>query len=177
MSVPASGNELTSRASMSPRSLTRSLRPFPRLAVAVGAEVEPAQPRHPAGLAAGDLVERLLHPGGELVVDQVGEVPLQQVDDGEGEERGHQRGALLEHVAAVQDRADDRGVGRRPADLPVFQLLDQRRLGVAGRRPGRVLGRGQLRRGQRVALGQRRQPALPVVPVGVVARRRPRRRP
>ena len=54
------------------------------------------------------------------------------------------------------------------ADLPVFQLLDQGRLGVAGRRPGGVLGRGQFQRGQRVALGQRRQPALPVVPLGVV---------
>ena len=78
MSVPASGNELTSRASMSPRSLTISLRPScggRRLR----AEVEPAQPRHALGLAAGDLVERVLHAGGELVVDQVREVPLEQV--------------------------------------------------------------------------------------------------
>ena len=135
--------------------------------LAVGAEVEPAQPGHPGRLAAGDLVEPLLHPRGEVVVDQVGEVPLQQGHHGEGEERGHQRGALLEHVAAVEDRAEDRGVRGRPPDLPVLQLLDQAGLGVAGRGPGRVAGRGQLA-GQRVALGQRRQAALAVVAVGVV---------
>ena len=164
MSVPASGNELTSRASMSLRSLTSSLRPF----LAVGAEVEPAQPRHPAGLAPGDLVERLLHPRGEVVVDQVGEVPLQQRDHGERDERRHQRGALLEHVAAVQDRADDRGVRGRPADLPVFQLLDQRRLGVAGRRPGGVLGR-------RPAAARSAGRSRPAAAAG--ARCRPARRP
>ena len=97
------------------------------------AEVEPGQPRHPLGLAAGDVVERVLHLGGERVVDQLGEVQHEQVDDREGEERGHQRGALLEHVAPVKDRADDRRVGRRAADLPVLELLDQARLGVAGR--------------------------------------------
>ncbi len=135
--------------------------------VAVAAEVEAAQPGHPLALAAGDGVQDVFHPGGELVVDELAEVPLEQGDDGEGQVGGHQRGALLEHVAAVQDGADDRGVGGRPADLPVLQLLDQRGLGVAGRRPGGVLGRGQPQHVQRVALGQRRQPALAVVAVGV----------
>ncbi len=139
------------------------LEPF----LAVGAEVEPAQPRHPLGVALGDVVERVLHPGGEVVVHQLGEVPFQQCHHGEGHERRDQRGALLEHVAAVQDRADDRGVGGRAADLPVLQLLDQRRLGVAGRRPGRVLGGGQAQRVQRVGLGQRRQAALVVIQLGV----------
>jgi hypothetical protein len=137
--------------------------------ITVGTEVEPAQPRHPLGLAAGDAVQGVFHPGGELVVDQLAEVPLEQRDHREGQERGHQRGALLEHVAAVQDGADDAGVRRGPADLPVLQLLDQRGLGVAGRRAGGVLGRGQPQHVERVGLGQRRQPALPVVAVaGVV---------
>ena len=135
--------------------------------LAVGAEVEPAQPGHPGRLTAGDLVEALLHPRGEVVVDQAGEVPLQQGHHGEGQERGDQRGALLEHIAPVEDRAEDRGVRGRPPDLPVFQLLDQARLGVARRGPGHVAGRGQLA-GQRVALGERRQAALPVVALGVV---------
>ena len=154
MSAPASGKELTSRASMSAMSVTSALSPSPsseRVRVApvadrrlvVVAEVEAAQPRHPLRLAAGDLVERVLHLRGELVVDQLAEVPLEQRDHGERQEGGHQRGALLEHVAAVQDRADDARVGGRPADLPVLQLLDQRGLGVAGRRPGGVLGRGR----------------------------------
>ena len=36
--------------------------------------VERAQERHPGALAAGDLVELLLHPGRELEVDVVPEV-------------------------------------------------------------------------------------------------------
>ena len=149
------------------------LEPF----LAVGAEVEPAQPRDPLRLATGDLVERLLHLRGEVVVDQVLEVLLQQRDHGEGQERGDQRGALLEHVAAVQDRAHDRGVGGRPADRPVLQLLDQRGLGVAGRRAGGVLGRGQALRDQRLGLGQRRQRAAGCRPARRWGRPRPPRRP
>jgi hypothetical protein len=77
----------------------------------VAAEVEAAQPG-PVGVAAGDLVQRALHPGGEVVVDQLGEVPLQQGDDGERDEQGTSAVPFL-NVAAVQDRADDRGVGGR----------------------------------------------------------------
>ena len=168
MSLPASGNELTSRGSMSVMSETSAFRPSPgvirtgaatvarAVSAAVGAwslvaEVEAAQPRHPLRLAPGDLVERVLHLRGELVVDELAEVPLEQRDHREREEGGHQRGALLEHVAAVEDRPDDARVGRRAADLAVFELLDQRRLGVPGRRPGGVLGGREAQRGQRVA--------------------------
>src|SRR6185437_8514125 len=41
-----------------------------------GAEVEPAQPRHPFGFTAGDLVQHVFHVRGELVVDQLAEMPL-----------------------------------------------------------------------------------------------------
>ncbi len=131
------------------------------------AEVEAAQPRHGLGLAAGDAVEVVLHLGGEVVVDEPPEVLLQEVDHGEAQEGRHQGGALLEDVAAVQDGADDRRVGRRAADLALFQLLDQRGLGVAGRGLGGVAVRGDLPRGQRVALGDLRQAALAVVQLGV----------
>ncbi len=134
--------------------------------VAAVAEVEAPQFRHPLGAVVGDVVEDLLHLGREVVVDQVAEVLLQQVDHGERQERRHQRGALLEHVAAFQNRPDDRRVGRRSPDLAVFQLLDQRRLGVAGRRLGRVARRGELQDVDRLALGEVGQPLLGVVAVG-----------
>ncbi len=135
--------------------------------LALRAEVEPGQPRHPLGVALGDVVERVLHLGREVVVDELGEVLLQQRHHREGGERRDQRGALLEQVAAVEVGADHRHVGRRTADLAVFQLLDQRRLGVAGRRAGGVLGGGEVHRVQRVGLGQRRQAALVVVQLRV----------
>ena len=59
---------------------------------------------------------------------------LEQVDDRERDERRHERGALLQHVAALEDRADDRRVGRRAADAELLERPHERRLGVARRR-------------------------------------------
>lgn len=131
------------------------------------AEVEPLQPRHGLGLTAGDAVEVVLHLGGEVVVDEPPEVLFQEVDHGEGQEGRDECGALLEHIAAVEDRADDRGVRRRAADLALFELLDQRRLGVAGRGLGGVPVDRDLLGGQRVALADLGQAALAVVQLGV----------
>ena len=114
-------------------------------------------------MAVGDLVEHVLHGGGELVGDLAREVLLQQPDHRERQPRRHQRGALLVDVAAVEDGADDRGVRRRAADLAVLELLDQGRLGVARRRLGLVALGGQRRGGHRGALGQVGQPGLDVV--------------
>src|SRR4029079_17779890 len=77
--------------------------------------------------------------------------------------RRNQRGALLVDVAAVEDGADDRGVRRRSPDLAVLELLDQRGLGVAGRRL-RLVAVGAERGGaDRVALVEVRQRDLVVV--------------
>ena len=103
----------------------------PRVAVA---EAEPAAATVRASCARGDLVEIVLHAGGEVVVDEALEVALEQLRHGERDERRHERRALLEDVAAVEDRAHDRRVRRGAADAAVFQRLDQGRLGVAGRR-------------------------------------------
>ena len=96
-----SGIELISRASISPRWVaTVALSPTRRRAVvavgplpsaapaptAVAAEVEAGQPGQRLLAARGDLVEVVLHRGGEAVVDQVGEVALEQPDHGEGGE-------------------------------------------------------------------------------------------
>ena len=85
---------------------------------------------------------------------------LEQAGDGEGEERRHERGPALEDVAAVEDRADDRGVGRRAADAALLERLDEARLGVARGRRGRVALRLELERLQLVARLQMRERAL-----------------
>ena len=67
-------------------------------------------------------------------------------------------------VAPVDDRRDRRGVGRRAPDPVLLESLDQGRLGVARRRLGEVLDRGDVGRpGRDVAFGQRREGPLGLV--------------
>ena len=113
----------------------RARRPSPRRRC-LSAEVERRRKSTAACVAVGDLVELVLHRRGEVVVDQAREVPLQQPDHGERQERRDQRLAPLEDVPAVLDRLHDRRVRRRPPDAQLLHRLDQRRLGVAGRRLG-----------------------------------------
>ena len=157
----AIGNVASSRAS---RLADQRLEPVD----VAGAEVELGQLGVAVATAGRDLVEDVLHAGGELVGDLPREVLLQQPDHRERQPGGHQRGALLVDVAAVEDRADDRGVRRRAADLPLLQLTDQRGFGVARRRLGLVAGGPDRRGGHGVALGDRGQPGLPVVGVALV---------
>ena len=105
------------------------------------AEVEGVEPLLGFALAARDRVERLLHRRGELVVDEVGEVALEQLHLGERGPRGDERAALLEHVVAAEDGLDHRRVRRRASDAAVLELLHQARLGVARRRLGGVTRR------------------------------------
>src|SRR5262249_38794530 len=106
----------------------------------------------------------------EAVVDEAAEVLLEQVDDRECEERRHERGALLEDVAAVEDRADDRRVCRRAPDAELLERSHGRRLRGARRRDrlwSLWLVAPPL---DGVALAQVRQPPLVVVVgVGVAA--------
>jgi hypothetical protein len=72
-----------------------------------------------------DLVQLHLHAGGEVDVEDLGELLdhhlLHRLTELGGEET-----ALLEvHVAAVGEHADDAGVRRRPADAEPLQLLDE----------------------------------------------------
>ena len=60
----------------------------------------------------------------------------QQPRHRKGGEAGHERLTLAENVAATLDRANRRGVRRWPADTESLELLDQRCLGVSGRRGG-----------------------------------------
>ena len=130
-------------------------------------EVELRQPRHPLLAATGDAVEVVLHPGGEGVVDEVGEVALHQGDDGEGGPRRHEGGALAPGVAPVLDGAEDRRVGRRAAHPHLLEGLDQRRLGEAGRRVGDVVLGLQGLGDEGVAGSEDGQAHLPVLQHGV----------
>ena len=132
------------------------------------AEVELGQLGVAVAPAAGDLVEHVLHAGGELVGHQPREVLLQQPDHRERQPGRDERGPLLVDVAAVEDGADDRGVRRGPADLALLELLDQRRLGVARRWLGLVALGADRRRADRVALAHVGQPGLLVVGGGPV---------
>ena len=67
---------------------------------------------------------------------------------------------LLEpHVVAILEDRDGRGVGRGTADAELFHPLDQRRLGVAGRRLGEMLARVDPLLGELLALAHRGQTA------------------
>ena len=168
--------ELIARASISSRSWTSSLQ---ALGVAV-AEVEAPQPGDALLVARGDPVEVVLHPRREVVVDEPREVALEQLDDREGEERRHERAALLRHVAAVEDRAHDRRVGRRAADAALLERADERRLGVARRRRRRVALRLELAGLELLALrraaaaGAPRRRAASLVAALLVGGRKPR---
>ena len=105
-----------------------------RLATFTLTEVEAAEPRLGLLGTGGDLVEVVLHLGGEGVVDEVGEVALHDVDHREGGERRHERRTLLPDVAAVLDGADDRCVGRRTPHAEFLEAFDERRLREATRR-------------------------------------------
>ena len=53
---------------------------------------------------------------------------------------------LFDDVAAVDDRGDRRGVGRRTADAQLFEAFDERGLVIARRSRGEALRGGDLRR-------------------------------
>ena len=68
----------------------------------VGAEVEVLEPAVALLLASGDRVEVVLERGGEVVVDEVGEVLLEQPDDAEREPARNERLSALGDIAAVR---------------------------------------------------------------------------
>ena len=132
-------------------------------------EVEAGEPRC-CGLldAARDLVEVVLHACGERVVDEVGEVVLEEGHHAEGGEGRHERRALLPDVPAVLDRAHDRRIGRRATDAELLEALHERGLGEAGRGLGGVRVGGELAGVDVVALRHGGQATLGVVTLGVV---------
>ncbi len=121
------------------------------------AEVELGEPRDAVAAPGGDLVEVGLHARGEVVVDEPVEVLLEQPHDGEREPARHERLPARQHVPAVLDRRDRRGVRRRPPDPELLERLDQAGLGVPRRRGRGVPVGGEVVGSQGVALAHLRQ--------------------
>ena len=132
------------------------------------AKIEPAQPRDGLLGAAGDVVQIVLHPSSEGVVDQVLEMVFQQSHQGEGGKRGHECGALLPGVTTVLDGGHDRRVGRGPPDAQLLQALDQRGFGEPSGGLGLVAFGLQLVGSQGIAFHHRWEASLVAVGVGVV---------
>ena len=102
--------------------------------------VEPAQHAAPVDLALLDLVELLFHRGGKAQIDDVREALEHEIVDHVAQNGGAQILALLDDILAAEDGGDGRGVGRRAADALFLHGADERGLGVARGRLGKVLG-------------------------------------
>src|SRR5699024_11248885 len=76
---------------------------------------------------------------------------------------GHQRGAAAQHVAAVLDGRDGRGVGRGAADAAVLEGAHQRGLRVPRGRGGGVAVRGERAGVERLPLLHLRQALVPAL--------------
>ena len=79
----------------------------------------------PVLLGLGHLVEVLLHGRGETVVHQIGEALFETVGDDLAEFFSVEAPVRHLGIAAILDRGDDRGVGRRTSDAALLQFLDQ----------------------------------------------------
>src|SRR5690348_2029585 len=122
----------------------------------------------PIDAAAGNVVELVLEVGGEIVLD----VALEEFHQERGDEAATvlwDQPLLVElHILAVLQHLHGRGIGRRPADTELFELLDQARFGVTRRRLGEMLLRIDFVAGQRVTLVEHGQAAVFLVAFGIV---------
>ena len=124
---------------------------------------EGAHHRPPVGLPGRDLVELLLHGGGEAGVHILVEEAHQEGRDHPPEILGDEAPLLERDVFQVLQPLQDRGIGGRPPDAEFLQPLDQGGFGITRRGLGEVLARRHLAAPERVALGHGRQDAALVV--------------
>ena len=89
------------------------------------ATIELREEGEPVLLTVRDLVEDLLHLGGELEVDEVTEVRAEQVRDRERGVAGDQRLPLPRDVPAALNGRHGRGVRRRTPDAFLLEPLDE----------------------------------------------------
>ncbi len=120
---------------------------------------EIAQQRLPVDLAVRNLVELLFEIGGEIVADVFGEKRLEEGCDDPSLVLGIEPLLLDPHVVAILEDRNGRGVGRGAADAELLHPLDERRLRVARRRLGEMLGRVDALLGEFLALAHRGQTA------------------
>ena len=112
---------------------------FGVLHLLIEAAVEVREDVLPLALAGLYRVERVLHAGGELQIDDVGETLGHELGDDLTQNGRTQVLALLDDVLAVCDRRDRRRVGRRTANALFLHRADECRLRVTGGRLGELL--------------------------------------
>src|SRR6185503_9409454 len=89
--------------------------------------------------------------------ENVGKIRYKQVGHNQANFGWDKFPTRLGDILPLLDRGKDRGIGRRPSDAALFQLLHQRRFVVAWRRLGKVLFRLQFTQRELLADLQRRQ--------------------
>src|SRR5205823_7695112 len=117
--------------------------------------IELANDRHPLAPPFLDVIELLLHAGGEGDVDDVREMLHEPPIDGLAKVGWKQPALLLLDVMARLDDLDGRGKGARTADAELFERLDQGGLCVARRRLREMLRSEERRVGEEWGAGWR----------------------
>src|SRR5579875_2806462 len=104
-------------------------------------EIAPEILQHllPGDAAAGNLVQLILEIGSEIVFDVAFEEFAEECRYQPAAILGNEALFVEPHIFAILQHLDNRRVGRRPADAQLFELLDETRFGVAGRRLGEML--------------------------------------
>ena len=121
--------------------------------VGLGLEIAPEGFEHrlPAGAAARDVVEFLLHAGGEFIGDVAGEEAFEERREQAPGFLGEEAVLFDADVGAVLEHLQGGGVGRGAADAEFFEAFHQRRFGEARRGLGEVLRGVDLFLGRHVA--------------------------
>ena len=123
----------------------------------------------PVKLSFLDFVKLFFEARSEGNVEDVLETFHEQTADALAKHGGREATLLFLDVLALDDGGDDRGVRGRAANAFFFQVLDQRRFGVARRRLGEMLLRTNLTELQRLAFfDSRKRVALAFVALFVV---------
>ena len=105
---------------------------------------------------SGDVVELILHFGGEVVADIARKEAFEERDQQPPALFGEKAVLLHPDIGPVTQDLDRRGVSRGSADPELLELFDQACLGKARRRLGEVLARLDRLLRRAVALVDRR---------------------
>ena len=84
--------------------------------------------------------------GGEIDLEQFRQYPDQKIGNLETQFGRNEFALIPVDVLPALNGAQNRRIGGRPADAVFFQLLDQRRFGIARRRLGEFLLPGEIDR-------------------------------
>ena len=99
---------------------------------------ETGQQIAPIARTCTDLIQLVFQIRGEIIAHVFLEIIAEEYCDQAPLILGDQAPLIFQHIAAILDCGDDRGIGGRAANAQFFHALDQSGLGVAGGRLGEV---------------------------------------